>query len=401
MSPEKIIVREPLLDPKQQVIGYELSCQNAADGMASDADLQGLAAQLGMLDDAESGWQLGSQLLFLESTPALLCSRELQALRPENTVLTLTMADLADADTALMVKALRGQGFGFSLRECEALTQAKPMLAHVSHIELNGAHANLPAWAALASSVKHPGTRLVARAVGSWQQVDACCQLGLDTFVGGVYLAPQPGTPGKGMNPAQAIVLQLMDLVRKNADVRELESVLKRDAAISFKLFRYINSVGFGLGTEIQSMRHAVTMLGYSTLYRWLSLLLATASTARCGAALMQTAVVRGRFAELLGQGLLPRSEAENLFVVGMFSLLDRLLGIPMEQVLEQVPLPEAVQQALLSREGVYGPFLALAEACESPQGGAQQRADALLLDARQVNQAHLAALAWAQSLKL
>jgi len=401
MSREKIIVREPLLDAKQQVIAYELACQHDVDGMASDADLQGLAALASTLNDPDAGWLLGSQKLFLESTPDLLCSEELQALRPENTVLTLSIADLADSDTSAAVQSLRGQGFGFSLRECETLAQAKPLLAHVSHIELNGAHANLPAWAALANSVKQPGTRLVARAVTSWQQVDACCQLGLDTFFGKVYLAPQPGTPGKGMNPAQAIILQLMDLVRKNADVRELEGVLKRDAAISFKLFRYINSVGFGLGTEIQSLRHAVSMLGYSTLYRWLSLLLATASSVRYGAVLMQTAVVRGRFAELLGQGLLPKSEAENLFVVGMFSLLDRLLGIPMEQVLEQVPLPEPVQQALLSREGVYGPFLALAEACESADGKAQEQADALFINARQVNEAHLAALAWAQSLKL
>jgi len=401
MSKEKIIVREPLLDAKQQVIGYELACQNAADGMASDADLQSLASLAGTLNDPESGWLLGSQSLFLESTPALLSSDVLQSLRPANTVLALTIADLADSDTADKVKSLREQGFGFSLRECETLAQAKPLLAHVSHIELNGTHANLAAWVALANSVKPDGAHLVARAVNSWQQVDACAQLGLDTFVGKVYLKPLPGNPGKGMNPSQAIILQLMDLVRKNADVRELEGVLKRDAAISYKLFRYINSVGFGLGTEIQSMRHAVTMLGYSTLYRWLSLLLATASTVRYGAALMQTAVVRGRFAELLGQGLLPKSEAENLFVVGMFSLLDRLLGVPMEQVLEQVPLPEAVQQALLSREGVYGPFLALAEACESAEGGAQERADALFLNARQVNQAHLAALAWAQSLKL
>jgi c-di-GMP-related signal transduction protein len=197
------------------------------------------------------------------------------------------------------------------------------------------------------------------------------------------------------------VILQLMDLVTRNADIRDIESVLKRDPAISYKLFRYINSVGFGLGSEIHSIRHAVTMLGYSTLYRWLALLLATASGSDYAAPLMKTAIIRGRFAELLGVTLLPKSEAENLFVAGMFSVLDRLLGQTMEEVLSQIPLSEALCEALLSRTGIYGPFLALAESCEAADGDSAVLADALFLSADQVNRAHLAALAWAQNLKL
>jgi c-di-GMP-related signal transduction protein len=142
-------------------------------------------------------------------------------------------------------------------------------------------------------------------------------------------------------------------------------------------------------------------MLGYSTLYRWLSLLLATASTGGRAAALMQTAVLRGRFLELLGHSLLAKSEAENLFVTGMFSLLDQLLGIPMEQVLEHVQLADDVSQALLAREGVYGPFLKLAEACESRNGNAAVEADALFIGADEVNAAHLAALGWSHSVQV
>jgi EAL and modified HD-GYP domain-containing signal transduction protein len=197
------------------------------------------------------------------------------------------------------------------------------------------------------------------------------------------------------------MILQLMQLVKKNADVKELEGLLRRDAALSYKLLRYINSVGFGLGAEIQSLKHAVTMLGYSPLYRWLSLLLATASTTGYAPALMETAIIRGRLAELLGSGFLPKNEAENLFVCGMFSLLDRMLGISMEQVLENIQLSDLISQALLSREGMYGPFLALAEACEVNNGDVESLAEALFIDVNRVNESHLAALAWAQSLKV
>ena len=81
--------------------------------------------------------------------------------------------------------------------------------------------------------------------------------------------------------------------------------------------------------------------------------------------------------------------------------MLEQLLGIPIQQVLRQISLPAAIVQALLSREGVYGPFLALAQACELEDGCASDLADALFMTPAQVNKAHLSALVWAQNLKI
>jgi len=143
--------------------------------------------------------------------------------------------------------------------------------------------------------------------------------LGLESFVGKLHLTPRPSASPKGLNSAQTTILQLMDMLRKNADVQQLEVILKRDPALSYKLLRYINSAGFGLRTEVQTLKHAVTIIGYSPLYRWLSLLLATAGTGGSSPVLLETAIVRGRFAELLGQLMMSKSDAENLFVAGMF----------------------------------------------------------------------------------
>jgi EAL and modified HD-GYP domain-containing signal transduction protein len=112
----------------------------------------------------------------------------------------------------------------------------------------------------------------------------------------------------------------------------------------------------------------------------------------------METAVVRARLCELLGQKFLPRAEAEYLFVAGMFSLLDRLLGLPMKDVLDTIQLPDEVVRALLTRGGVYGPYLALAEACELNSTLVASMAAGLDISPLEVNKAHLSALAWAQS---
>lgn len=402
MSENKFIVREPLLSAAQQIVGYELRWDGNkhGDGMASDDDLLELVTFVAeQLCNEESGWLLNDSVLFLEATPALIASAVVQTLPPKNIVFRLTAADLADADTYKAVVELREQGYGISLCDAETVAPDSPLLAIVSHVE--GSLGGDGAFAGAASVDGKPSPIKVARHIANWQEYDACVAAGLQTFIGNLYLKPRASVEKQGLNAAQTIIVQLMQMVRKNADVRELENVLKRDATLSYKLFRYINSVGFGLGAEIQSLRHAVTMLGYSPLYRWLSLLLATASTNSHSAVLMQTAIVRGRFSELAGNGILPKLEAENLFVVGMFSLLDRLLGIPMEEVLEKIQLSEPVSQALLTRDGMYGPFLALAEACEPDNGDIGALADSLFLNARQVNEAHLAALAWAQAIKI
>ena len=411
MSAEKIIAREPLLDPSWALLGYEFLAQDRDQVLSFDAEIEAITAcAASSLCDDEGNWLLGEQQVFLEATPALLASHSLKRLRPQSVVLSLTMAELADPETLEHANRLRAQGFGIAVRDAGSLVQSdvlaamlaerRPALEPVTVLELDGAAPDLAAQAALLKQAGSSRQRLVARHAQNWHNAQDCLAAGLPLFAGRLYLSP-PIHQKTALSPAQSTILQLMDLVRQGADVRAIEAMLKRDAALSFKLLRYINSVGFGLGTEIHSVQHAVTMLGYTTLYKWLALLLGTTSSGPSAAALMQTAVVRGRFAELLGEGLLPKNELGNLFVTGMFSLLDKLLGMPMEQVLGTIRLPDSVAQALLSGDGIYGPFLALVQACETRDGSAQALADSLFLEAGQVNRAHFAALAWAQGLKL
>jgi EAL and modified HD-GYP domain-containing signal transduction protein len=396
------IVREPLLDPKQKILGYELSLQGANGAAPDAADSEELVEFIAeQLNQQESGWLLGDNLIFLDASPTLIFSWALTALPPKNIVLTVPASDFANLDTLEALKALRAEGYGILLRDADLNGPDKALTALVSHIEIRFDSENFAAQAKMYASLKQTSVRMVARRIPTWQAFDSRASLGLEAFVGNLHMSARQGSHAKGLNPAQAMILELMDMVRKNADVRQLEGILRRDAGLSYKLLRYINSAGFGLGVEIQSLRHAVSMLGYSPLYRWLSVLLATASTIGYSPVLMHTAIVRGRFAELLGKGFIPKTEIENLFVAGMFSLLDRLLGISMEEVLENIQLSEPVTQALRSREGMYGPFLALAEACELNNGSVGELADSLFISPRQVNEAHLSALAWAQNIKL
>jgi EAL and modified HD-GYP domain-containing signal transduction protein len=313
-------------------------------------------------------------------------------------VLSLNVRHLADADTRAAVKGLRAGGVGISIRGADLTLLGRNLSQVASWAEVQFSGADVASQARAYAAAKNSSVRMVGRPVTTWTDFDACAALGLDAFVGKLHLTPRPGNPVKGMNPAQTIILQLMQMVQNNDDVPKLESVLKRDPALTYKLLRFINSAGFGAGREVQSLRQAIAMLGYAPLYRWLTLLLATASTSGYSPVLMETAVVRGRLAELLGQKFLARGEGENLFVAGMFSLLDRLLGLPMKEVLDTIGLPDEVVRALLTRGGMYGPYLALAEACELNSNLVASLAASLDISPADVNKAHLSALAWAQS---
>jgi len=401
MQDANFILREPLLNSKQQVIGYELSWQQKNTDPLSVEELNSLLEFVAeQFIDPDDGWMLAESLLFLETVPALFQAPALKLLPPKNIVLTIRRSYLADEATLEAVKELRAQGYGICLRGADINRIDKSIMGLISHIEVRLSASDFAAQAKMYAAFKQSSIRMVARQVLTWQDFDACAALGLDTFVGKLHLTPRPeqSAQPKGINAAQTVILQLMELVRKNADIAALEAVLRRDAGLSYKLLQYINSAGFGLRSPIQSLKHAVQLLGYSPLYRWLSVLLATASSSGYSPVLMETAIVRGRFAEMLGVPQLPKGDAENLFVAGMFSLLDRLLNVPMERVLATVQLPEMVSQALLTREGAYGPYLSLAEACELNSALAGSLAESLHISTEDVNRAHLSSLVWAKN---
>lgn len=398
MQQTNFIVREPLLDPKQRVIGYELSWQHHDGKVPTGQELEDLVAFVAEhVNHAEHGWLLRDKILFLDAVPEMLSLDALHALPPERTVLTLDIRRLTNPDVRAAVQAVRAGGVGVSIRGADLNLLGRNLTPYASYVEVRFAGDDVATQARTYAAAKHAEMRMVGRPVATWADFDACAALGLDAFVGKLHLTPRPGNPVKGMNPTQSTILQLMQMVQNNEDVPKLENVLKRDPALTYKLLSYINSAGFGAARRVESLRQAIALMGYAPLYRWLVLLLATASSSGFSPVLMETAVVRGRLAELLGAAQL-RGEGEHLFVAGMFSLLDRLLGLPMGEVLETVPLPEEVVKALLGREGRYGPYLALAEACELNSRLVASLAESLDISPLEVNKAHLSALAWAQS---
>jgi EAL and modified HD-GYP domain-containing signal transduction protein len=212
--------------------------------------------------------------------------------------------------------------------------------------------------------------------------------------------SPAVGSSRRSTPPDVQAVMALIDGVNREAPVNQLEPLLKRDPTLAFRLMRYLNSPAFGLSVEVNSLGHALMLLGYQRLKRWLAVLLASSSKDPNARPLMYAAVRRGLLMEELVR---PQRDSElggEMFLCGVFSLLDRLLGQPLPDLLQTVPVPDRVQQALTGGGGPYQPYLALVQAIESDAVfDIRERSEQLMLSAAEVNRALLAALTAARQL--
>jgi EAL and modified HD-GYP domain-containing signal transduction protein len=396
------IGRQPIMDAQQRIMGYELLFRDTAHATSanfSDDLLAGAQILVNTLNNMGTEWLFGDKIAFLNVSANVLQSEFLELLPAQRIVLEILEDVVPTPELIERLRALKQHGFTLALDDYDGNPAFDPLLDQVSFVKIDLLQTPADRLGALVTHARRHPVKLIAEKVETQAAFNTCKALKFDYFQGFYFAHPETLT-ARVINPGQALVLELLNKVRANADVGEIEKGFKRDVALSFKLLRYINSVGFGLSCEIQSIRHALAILGYQQLYRWLTLLVVTANEGATPPALMKTAVTRGRLTELLGQDFLDKTERDNLFIVGIFSLLDAMLEMPMDQILEKLILPEPISDALLHREGIYGPFLQLAEACESSDiAHIRELAESLTLDPDRVNVAHIQALAWVEDL--
>src|ERR1700761_301148 len=212
--------------------------------------------------------------------------------------------------------------------------------------------------------------------------------------------APGAHSKAKPVPAGVTTVVDLMQRVDRQEPAEKLEAVVRNDPTLAFRLMRYLNSPGFGLSVEISSFRHALMILGYQRLKRWLALLVTSAIDDPDMKPLMQLAVRRGLLMEEIARPGGDDALRNELFICGVFSTLDRMIGQPFEQLLKTIPVQESVANALAHDAGPCAPFLALARAVETESAyDIRECAETLLLSVGDVNRALAKSLVHAHSL--
>ncbi len=214
----------------------------------------------------------------------------------------------------------------------------------------------------------------------------------------GDWYLQAPSQPISSHAASRAQALKLMQLVAAEADTHEIEEVFRREPTLSYHLLRLVNSVAMGLNRKITSFSQAIILIGRQQLRRWLNFILfATRADDPRSAMLLARVATRARCMELLAKAAgWTRSEQDQAFMTGMFSLLGVLFGQPLAEVLTPLKLAPELQAALLQHEGRLGALYSAVEACERGDVGAAQQALAgLAVPITAFNRANIEAHDW------
>jgi len=392
------IARQPIVDAEQAVVGYELFNRTQADhhSLASDVSmvLHSLAQGGKTISDKRSD-------LFVNTTHEGLSGTHWDFLSPKRTVIEVPPVRNHAAETIdglqPALQGLRDRGFRLAFHYTVVAPQYKAWHGLADFVKVDCAAIEAAKLKPLVNAIHNrTGALSVAEKVENAAQFDALRDTGF-LFFQGYWFAQPELVQTKALNPSQVAALQLYNLLRQDdVNIGAVEAAIKRDVSLGFNLLRIINAAAFGREQKVTSIRQAVALMGMNTLRKWAAMLV-TAKPGGRPTVFGTTAVVRARMMELLAETLLPPEERERAFLIGLFSLLDRLLGCPMQEALAMVAVDDAVSDALLNGGGPFADLLAMTMACESDDGDAfAQAAAKLQLSYRQINIAQMEALVWA-----
>jgi EAL and modified HD-GYP domain-containing signal transduction protein len=345
------VARQPILDQSGKVFGYELLYRGAVNDTA--CTVAGDLAAARVLSDAVLALGLdtltGGLNAFINLTKPLLVSDAGTLLPRATAVLELREDIEVDADVVEACARLHRLGYALALDDFVPTSGAAELLPYVKYVKMDVLATPASTLASLAARLTPKGIRLVAEKVETFDAVQEARAWGYTLFQG--YFFCRPKTIGASALPGQRLAyLNLLSALNEpELTVTTLEDLIKHDVSLCYRVLRCINSAAFGLRHEIRSIRQALLFVGIDQIRKWASVWSLAGLNSGAPEA-VTVALVRARTCELLGAAGGNDTAASELFLLGLCSLFDVMLGRPMEEALHGLPLSPTVRNALLGQ---------------------------------------------------
>jgi EAL and modified HD-GYP domain-containing signal transduction protein len=372
---EVLVARQPVLDADLNLLGFELLLDGAAAVIDALSEV-GLDALTG----GYAAWLPLDRELLLEVGPP--------PVRSDRVVLQVDAGDGPDPELEAAVQQLAGRGVCIALDNVTYRAGLEPLLDAAWGVKLDLAEHGRAGLRAQVAALAGRDLVLIATSVETGADLALCRELGFTAFQGRVLAEPEI-VPGRAVPTAKLEALGSLVGVTASSDFDELEQMIVRDVGMSHKLLRYANSALFFPSQRVSSVHQAMVILGARAVQRFATVLVLSGVRDQPHA-LLVTALVRGLMCELLADDADRRDRA---FTVGMFSVINRLLGMPMREALEALPLADDVVAALLRGEGPEGRNLRVVLAWEL---GDFSAAEGVPGGTARVARAYRNAVAWA-----
>jgi c-di-GMP-related signal transduction protein len=393
----QFVARQAILTSDEKVFGYELLFRDGVENFFRHEDADAASRStlsttslvgLDILCDGRRG--------FINCTRDILIKDYITLLPSAQVVVEVLESVPGDELVIAACRRLKEAGYMIALDDFVMGDPREPLTEVADIIKVDLRVTSLRDAAAMVQGYGPWRCRMLAEKVESREEFVAAKKAGFIYFQGYFFRHPEILTAHE--IPANRVnyLRMLKAVAQSELDLREIEELVKSEAALCYRLLRYLNSAIFGFGAEIRSIQHAISILGERELRRWIRLVATLGAGQQKTTDLVLATLVRARFCELLSPKV-PHGNSDP-FLMGMLSLMDSILEMPMHQILESIPIDQETKTILLGGGGPSRPFYQLMLAQESGEWSAvSELSHQLHLEESNVADAHWQAMHWAR----
>jgi len=367
---EKIFIgRQPILNKKEEIFGYELLFRRSETLSAdvTDNTLATATIMINALNEIGLINLLGKKKGFINVNYEILSSGFIELLPKNSVVLEILETAKIDNNLITLCNKLKHSGFLFALDDFVYNgSMFKELNASifdlVDYVKFDIINQDNKGLSEAVGKLKGFNVRLLAEKVEDKDVYKSCLEMGFDLFQGYFFAKPVI-IEGKATSPSRIVLIELFNELSKESNLEIIDMIFKKSPELDIKLLKFINSASFYLAQKITSIRQAVITLGYRNLQKWVSLMLfAKAGLNMKSNPLLERAAVRGFFMESLCYKITKNKQiSDSAFITGMLSLIDALLGLPLVDIINGMNLSDEIEDALLNKKGFLSELLQVA----------------------------------------
>ncbi len=352
---ESYIVRQAILDEKQNSFGYEILYTDNHFFIDHTDDSSAANAVENFLSSMDAEKFLGGKIAFLTFTSNLLEKNIPKMFATDNLVIQIEDSLITNPISQKLINKYKQIGYKIAVVDFEFAPRFFGILDMVDFIKVNFSvpDKSLQNIVNIGNSF---GKQVIAYNIESQESYNLAKSLGCKYFQGAFVSEKMPSAIKKVNYIQSNFFLLMIAVTKEEPDLDEIESIISRDVSLTFSLLRLVNSAYFALRNRAKSVKQALVILGLGQLKQWIYLLSFKQDDGSMPDELIKISFLRATFAsELIAYATnMPISRSEA-YLLGMFSTLGKLMQIPLEEVLEQLPISDDIKNALLYGDGRTG----------------------------------------------